>query len=93
MINTYQYIKKPKAFILDVNKKLKNDGLFYVINPQYGDYEDLDRQRKEYGWNASPLETEISDIISCGFELIEISRKITDGKFYDPYIMIFKKRN
>jgi SAM-dependent methyltransferase len=64
MINTYQYIKKPKAFILDVNKKLKNDGLFYVINPQYGDYEDLDRQRKEYGWNASPLETEISDIIN-----------------------------
>ena len=92
MINTYQYIKKPKAFIQDVNKKLKTDGLFYVINPQYGDYEDLDRQRKEYGWNASPLETEISDIISCGFELIEISRKITDGKFYDPYIMIFKKR-
>lgn len=92
MINTYQYIKKPKAFILDVNKKLKNDGLFYVINPQYGDYEDLDRQRKEYGWNASPLETEISDIISCGFELIKISRKITDGKFYDPYIMTFKKK-
>jgi SAM-dependent methyltransferase len=92
MINTYQYIKKPKAFILDVNKKLKNDGIFYVINPQYGDYDDLDRQRKEYGWNASPLETEISDIINCGFELINISRKITDGKFYDPYIMTFKKR-
>lgn len=93
MINTYQYIKKPKAFILDVKKKLKDDGFFYVINPQYGDYDDLDRQRKEYGWNASPLETEISDIISCGFELINISRKISDGKFYDPYIMVFKKRN
>jgi SAM-dependent methyltransferase len=93
MLNTYQYIKKPKALILDVKKKLKNDGFFYVINPQYGDYDDLDRQRKEYGWNASPLETEISDIISCGFELTKISRKITDGKFYDPYIMIFKKRN
>jgi SAM-dependent methyltransferase len=93
MLNTYQYIKKPKAFIQDVKKKLKNVGFFYVINPQYGDYDDLDRQRKEYGWNASPLETEISDIISCGFELTKISRKITDGKFYDPYMMIFKKRN
>jgi SAM-dependent methyltransferase len=93
MINTYQYIKKPKAFILDVKKKLKNDGFFYVINPQYGDYDDLDRQRNEYGWNASPLETEISEIINCGFELINISRKITDGKFYDPYFMLFKKRN
>jgi SAM-dependent methyltransferase len=93
MLNTYQYIKKPKAFILDVRKKLKNDGLFYVVNPQYGDYDNLEFQRKEYGWNASPLETEISDIISCGFELTRISRKITDGKFYDPYMMIFKKRN
>ena len=93
MINTYQYIKNPKAFILDVKKKLKNDGFFYVINPQYGDYDDLGRQRKEYGWNSSPLETEISDIINCGFELINISRKITDGKFYDPYIMIFEKRD
>jgi SAM-dependent methyltransferase len=93
MINTYQYIKKPKPFIKDVHKKLKNDGLFYVINPQYGDYDDLDRQRREYGWNASPLETEISDIISCGFELIKISRKVTDGKFYDPYILTFRKRD
>lgn len=93
MLNTYQYIKKPKAFILDVKTKLKNDGLFYVVNPQYGDYDDLDFQRKEYGWNASPLETEISDIISGGFELTKISRKITDGKFYDPYMMIFRKRN
>jgi len=93
MINTYQYIKKPKAFILDVKKKLKNDGTFIVINPQYGDYDDLDRQRKEYGWNASPLEVEMSEIISCGFELIKISRKVTEGKFYDPYIMTFRKRN
>ena len=93
MLNTYQYIKKPKALILDIKKKLKHDGLFYVVNPQYGDYDDLDFQRKEYGWNASPLETEISDIISCGFELTKISRKITDGKFYDPYMMVFKKRD
>jgi SAM-dependent methyltransferase len=93
MLYTYQYIKNPKAFILDLKRKLKDDGLFYVINPQYGDYEGLDYQRKTYGWNASPLETEISDIISCGFELTKISRKITDGKFYDPYIMVFKKED
>jgi SAM-dependent methyltransferase len=92
MISTYQYIKNPRPFIRDLRKKLKDDGLFYVINPQYGDYDDLERQRKEYGWNASPLETEISDIINCGFELINISRKITDGNSNDPYFMIFKKR-
>ncbi len=64
-----------------------------MINPQYGDYEDLDRQRKEYGWNALPLERQRFLILSVGgFELIKISRKITDGKFYDPYIMTFKKK-
>jgi SAM-dependent methyltransferase len=91
MLYTYQYIKKPKAFIQDVRKKIKNDGLFYVVNPQYVDYDNLDFQRKEYGWNASPLETEISDIISCGFELTNISRKINDSD--DPYIMVFKIKN
>jgi SAM-dependent methyltransferase len=90
MLYTYQYIRKPKAFILDVRKKLKNDGLFYVVNPQYGDYNDLDFQRKKYGWNASPLENEISDIISCGFELTRISRRIDD--YDNPYMMVFKKK-
>lgn len=88
MLYTYQYIKKPIPFMLDVRRKLKKDGLFYAINPQYGDYDDLDFQRKEYGWNASPLEKEISDIISCGFELINISRKM--NAFDKPYIMVFK---
>jgi SAM-dependent methyltransferase len=91
MLYTYQYIKKPLAFILDVRKKLKKDGFFYVVNPQYRDYNNLDYQRKEYGWNASPLEKEISDIISCGFELVKISRKY--GDFEDPYIMVFKIKN
>jgi len=91
MIYTYPYIKKPKLFILDVKKKLKNDGLFYVVNPQYRDYSDLDFQRKEYGWNASPLEKEISDIISCGFELIKMARNYDDME--NPYIMVFKLRN
>jgi SAM-dependent methyltransferase len=91
MVYTYQYIKKPIAFIQDVRKKLKNYGFFYVVNPQYGDYDNLDFQRKEYGWNASPLETEISNIISCGFELIKISRRINDSD--DPYIMVFKIKN
>lgn len=88
MLYTYQYIKKPKPFMLDVKKKLKKDGFLYVVNPQYGDYDDLDFQRKEYGWNASPLEKEISDIISCGFELTNISRKM--NAFDNPYIMVFK---
>jgi hypothetical protein len=90
MLYTYQYIKKPVPFILDVRKKLRKEGFFYVVNPQYRDYSNLDFQRKEYGWNASPLEKEISDIINCGFELVNISRKC-DG-FDDPYIMVFKAK-
>ncbi|MFH0842126.1 MAG: methyltransferase domain-containing protein [Bacteroidota bacterium] len=88
MLYTYQYIKKPIPFISDVKKKLKKDGFFYVVNPQYQDYSNLDFQREEYGWNASPLEKEISDIISCGFELVKISRKY--GDFDDPYMMVFR---
>jgi SAM-dependent methyltransferase len=91
MLYTYQYIKNPEAFVLDVRKKLKKDGLFYVVNPQYGDYDDLDYQRKEYGWNAYPLEREISNIISCGFELTRISRTMNDSD--DPYILVFKLKN
>ena len=93
MLWTYPYIKKPRAFILDVKEKLKNEGLFYVINPQYDDYRNLNSQRQKYGWNASPLEKEISDIIDCGFELIRISRNWNDEGYENPYIMAFKKRN
>lgn len=90
MLNTYQYLKEPKKFIQDVKRKLKNDGLFYVVNPQREKYDDIDSQRKKYGWNASPLETEITDIINCGFELIELSRHY--GIQGNPYLMVFKKK-
>jgi protein-L-isoaspartate O-methyltransferase len=91
MIYTYPYIKKPKPFILDIRKKLKDEGLFYVVNPQYSDYSNIDFQRREYGWNASPLEKEITDIINCGFELINISRN--EGGVDNPYLMVFKIKN
>jgi len=42
------------------------------------------------GWNASPLDKEISDIIDCGFDLKRISRNY-EG-FEQPYIMVFKKK-
>ncbi|MDX2442197.1 MAG: class I SAM-dependent methyltransferase [Bacteroidales bacterium] len=91
MMRTYQYLKEPRKFIMDVRENLKDNGLFYVINPQYDEYESLSSQRQKYGWNSSPLEKEISDIIDWGFELIQISRNY-EG--YDqPYIMVFKKRN
>jgi len=42
MLWTYQYFKDPRDFILDVRNKLKEEGLFYVINPdvdhEYGFY-------------------------------------------------------
>jgi SAM-dependent methyltransferase len=91
MLNTYQYLKEPKKFIQDVKRKLKNDGLFYVVNPQREKYDDIDSQRKKYGWNASPLETEITEIINCGFELIELSRHY--GIQGNPYLMVFKKKS
>jgi len=90
MLRTYQYLKEPRKFIMDVRENLKNDGLFYVINPQSDDYEYLNTIRQKYGWNASPLEKEISDIIDCGFELRRISRKY-EG-YEQPYIMVFKKK-
>ena len=93
MFYTFQYIKKPRAFILDVKKKIKHNGLFYVINPQYGDYSDLDSQRQQFGWNALPLEKEISEIINCGFELIRIGRNWSSEGFDNPYIMVFRRKN
>ena len=89
MLSTYQYLKEPKKFILDVREKLKDDGLFYVINPQSDDYEYLNTIRQKYGWNASPLEQEISDIIDCGFELKRIYRNYQGSE--QPYTMVFKK--
>ena len=93
MMWTYQYLKEPRKFIMDVRENLKDNGLFYVINPQNDDYEFLNSVRQKYGWNASPIEKEISDIIDCGFELIRISRNWNYEGYENPYIMVFKKRN
>jgi len=90
MLWTYQYLKEPRQFIMDVRENLKNDGLFYVINPQQDDVEYLNSLRQKYGWNASPLDKEISDIIDCGFELKRISRNY-EG-YEQPYIMVFEKK-
>lgn len=89
MLSTYQYLKEPKKFILDVREKLKDNGMFYVINPQSDDYEYLNTIRQKYGWNASPLEQQISDIIDCGFELKRIYRNYQGSE--QPYTMVFKK--
>lgn len=89
MLRTYQYLKEPMKFIVDVREKLKDEGLFYVINPQSDDYEYLNHIRQKHGWNASPLEKEISDIIECGFELKRLYRNYHGEE--QPYIMVFVK--
>ena len=90
MLWTYQYFKNPKAIMIDIRLKLKNDGRLYIINPNL-DFESSIQLKSQYGWNASPLETEISDIIGCGFELIQISRN--NFCCENPYILVFKKSN
>ena len=89
MLWTYQYFINPKAIMTDLRLKLKNDGLLYIINPNL-DYESSIQLTSEHGWNASPLETEISDILVCGFELIQISRN--NFCCENPYILVFKKK-
>jgi protein-L-isoaspartate O-methyltransferase len=89
MLWTYQYFKNPKAIITDLGLKLKNDGLMYIINPNI-DYEPSKQLTLEHGWNASPIEKEISDILGCGFELIQISRN--NYCCENPYILVFKKK-
>jgi len=90
MLWTYQYFKNPKAIMTDLKLKLKNDGLIYIINPNL-DYESSIQLTSEHGWNASPLETEISDILECGFELVQISRNTYCCE--NPYILVFKKNH
>jgi len=90
MLWTYQYFKNPKAIMTDLRLKLKSDGLLYIINPNL-DYESSVQLTSEHGWNASPLETEISDILDCGFELVQISRN--NFCCENPYILVFKRKN
>lgn len=89
MLWTYPYFKNPIAIMTDLRQKLKNDGLLYIINPNI-DYESSIQLISEYGWNASPIEKEISDIIQCGFELINMARN--NYCCGGPYILVFKKK-
>jgi SAM-dependent methyltransferase len=89
MLWTYPYFKNPRAIMTDLKLKLKNDGLLYIVNPDH-DYESGKQQTLEYGWNASPLDKEITNTIECGFELIKLSRNYEDPE--NPYIMVFKKK-
>jgi SAM-dependent methyltransferase len=91
ILYTYQYFKYPKTFITDLKQKLKPDGRIYIVNPDV-DHETSDSLKAVNGWNASPVEEEINDILQCGFELISISRnyEIIDNT---PYIMVFKLKN
>jgi len=89
MLWTYSYFKNPKVIMTDLRLKLKNDGLIYIINPNI-DYESSIQLTTEHGWNASPIEKEISDILDCGFELIQISRN--NYCCENPYILVFKKK-
>ena len=92
MLWTYQYLKKPKVFIKDVRDNLKGDGLFYVINPSQDEDEFTKSLRQNYGWNASPLEKQITDIIDCGFELKRISRNYDVDGYNSPYMMVFNMK-
>jgi protein-L-isoaspartate O-methyltransferase len=90
MLWTYQYFKNPRAIMTDLRLKLKNDGLMYIINPNI-EYESSKQLTLEHGWNASPIEKEISDILGCGFELIQISRN--NYCCENPYILVFKRKS
>jgi SAM-dependent methyltransferase len=89
MLWTYQYFKNPKILIADLWQKLKPNGLMYIINPNINS-ETGASLTAQYGWNASPIEKQISDILQCNFELINISRNLNSSE--KPYIMVFKKK-
>ena len=90
MLDTYQYFKYPKTFMTDLRHKLKPDGRMYIINPDV-DNETSDSLKAACGWNASPIEKEINDILECDFELISISRNYNSSD--RPYVMVFKNKN
>ena len=89
MLWTYQYLKSPREFIIDLRQKLKNGGLFYVVNPSQ-DYEYGKLLSVEHGWNMFPVEKQISEIIACGFELLRFDRNYDNEEL--PYVMVFRKK-
>jgi len=90
MLWTYQYLKDPQAIISDLKLKLKDDSIIYIVNPVV-DIESGEGLTLAYGWNASPIERQISDIIDCDFEHVILSRNYERGD--SPYIMVFLKGN
>jgi SAM-dependent methyltransferase len=90
MLWTYQYFKNPTIIISELWQKLKPNGLMYIVNPNISSDTGSELTAK-YGWNASPIEKQISDIIKCNFELINISRNIISSE--KPYIMVFRKKS
>ena len=93
MIHTYPYLKYPQVFMTDIKQKLKSDGRMYIINGSVPVNEVTKSLKAEYGWNESPIERIITDIIGCGFELIGISRYYYTSERGNPYIMVFKQKN
>jgi SAM-dependent methyltransferase len=95
MIFTYPYLKYPKVFITDIKQKLKPDGRMYLINPDVPieDLAVIKALKAEYGWNESPIDNEINDIIECGFELISKSKYSYTNERGNPYILVFKQKN
>ena len=93
LIFTYQYLKYPQVFMMDVKQKLKPHGRLYIINPD-APINDLTKSLKaEYGWNGSPIDKEINDITDCGFEIITKSKYTYTNEQGNPYIMVFKLKN
>jgi SAM-dependent methyltransferase len=89
MLWTYQYLKKPREFITDLRRNLKNDGLLYVINPDE-DYEYGKLLSIEFGWNGATIDRQITDIIECGFELVGMARNYDTDDM--PFLMLFRKK-
>jgi ubiquinone/menaquinone biosynthesis C-methylase UbiE len=88
MLWTYPYFKQPLSIMTDLRSKLKDNGRLYIINPNIS-YENSLMLTSKYGWNGSPIEKQISDIIECGFVLLKISRN--NEAHENPYIMVFNK--
>lgn len=88
MLWTYQYLKKPREFIMDLRRNMKNDGLLYVINPDE-DFEYGKLLSIEFGWNGATIDRQITDIIECGFELVGMARNYDSDDM--PFLMLFRK--
>jgi ubiquinone/menaquinone biosynthesis C-methylase UbiE len=86
---TYSYFKNPRAIMMDLQRKLKKEALVYIINPDI-EIENSKSLNKQYGWNASPIDKEISDVIECGYELINVKRNYLNEEV--PFVLIFKKK-